>query len=438
MKILLNFTNCSLTTSAYFIYSINLFHSVTHLSFDPLAKSAIMRNSIVPSKYFNDDIISIDSDDEDAEQIEYIIVQCSDGAIKKIPQHCIANATGKEPNVELAAKTRIIAQRKTVLMPMIYSKFDDQFVPSHANDEQAFYPGIISSHKYLPENKIWQYLVFFDDGHVQYVSNKNIRVVFGDFGTKYVHSNAQRFYDYYFNGVQKAQLIEIVMKVDTMIRVFLNGEFETARVVKYDAQKSGLALLQYQKTAYAEWLYTGSPRFKIVWTSINKNKKLEQYHDANATMIEVSSDSEDEEDYDSPKKQPLPLNARDPLQKLVMLKPNLLIDNYKATRKLDRRHTCGSACVREFEGNEQIFTFDPLKRPLLAGWTRNSTGLVYYAAPCGRSITTIDATYKYLRTTKSKLTIDCFTFSMNIDCMTEMRSYSVTGRIDYLNDVSVF
>lgn len=405
--------------------------------FNPLAKPLTMSNFIVPATSNTDcDIISLDSDDEESymELMKYYVVECADGTIKKIPHQYIANAAAPEPEYQLHNKTRVIARRRNERMPYVYSRYDDTFVNMYANDEDAFYAGIVSNHKFI-EKGIWYHLIFFDDGHVQHVPIGDIRVVFGNDGLKYVHSKTQRFYDYYFNGVKKATLIELKLKPNERVSVFLNGEFELATVEDCDPKRPGLVLLQYQKSRYAEYIYVGSPRFKRIWTSINKNKKLEQYHDANATLIEVSSDSEEEEDYHSPQKQALPSNARDPLQKVVMLKPSLLIDNYKPSKKLDRRHICGTDCVQEFEKNDKIFEFDPLKRPLLAGWKRNITGLCHYVAPCGRSFNTIEALYKYLITTKSKLTVDCFTFSTNIECMSEVRSYSTTGRIDNLNDV---
>lgn len=390
------------------------------------------------------DVVTIDSDDDDAENeseaykpMRYHIVKCNDGQMKRIPNHCMSNASPPEPAIKMRSKTRVIARRKTDGLPLIYSRFKNEYVQIYANDEEAFYPGIISDYKFM-ENNIWNYLVFFDDGHVQYVSSNNIRVVFGNYGTKYVHKNAKRFYNYYFNAIRTTKLSEIrPTKFDCQLRVFLNGEFELAEVVEYDENKPGLVLLQYEKSRYAEWLYVGSPRLETVWMTINKNKKLERYHDANATLIEVSSDSEEEEDYKSPQKHPLPANARDPLQKRITLQPSSLIDNYKPTKRLERGHLCGRHCVREFERNLQIFEYDPLKRPVLAGWTRNVSGLCQYVTPCGRSFTTIEAVHKYLFNTKSKLTVDCFSFSPNIDCMTEVHSYAPGGRTDFLQDVSL-
>lgn len=179
----------------------------------------------------------------------------------------------------------------------------------------------------------------------------------------------------------------------------------------------------------------------MIWKMIHKDKQMQQYHQANETLVEVSSDSEDEEDesseLQSPPKKPLPIGAKDPKQRTIVLSPNKLIKDYKESQKLDRQHICGWRCVHKFEQNPKIFKYDPLKRPILAGWTRKITGFCKYTAPCGRPFHTLEATYKYLRSTQSKLTIDCFSFSSNIECMKEVRSYNNTDTKYYLNDVSI-
>lgn len=149
--------------------------------------------------------------------------------------------------------------------------------------------------------------------------------------------------------------------------------------------------------------------------------------------IEISLDSEEKDECDLES-----IDVKNPMQKTVMLKPENLIDDYKPTHKLDRQHICGERCVCEFEKNPQIFEHDPLKRPLLAGWARKLTGICFYIAPCGRSFNTLEATYKYLYTTKSKLTIDCFSFSSKIECMKEVIGYNDTNNKYLLNDVSHF
>lgn len=276
-------------------------------------------------------------------------------------------------------------------------------------------------------------MVFFDDGHVQYVAVENIRVVFGTYNRKHVHKNASDFYDYYFKSVRTEKLIEIRGKPDGFIRCFLHGEFELAQIV--ECQRSGTVLLKYDKSNYVESVYVGSPRLEPVWVSIIRNERLKRFYDANMTKIVVSSDSEDDEELQSPKKYQMPIGAKELPQKTFLCVPKEILKNYKPPKKFDRKHTCDPKCVEDYESNSAIFEYDPLKRPLLAGWERSVSGLPHYTAPCGRKYNTIESLLRYLLLTDSKLTIDCFTFSSNINCLVEVRTRSKNK--DYLNNVSI-
>lgn len=375
------------------------------------------------------------------------LVEFEDGTIKLLPDYCVANGAAPENFIKLKSQTRIIARRKSKFLPietvphLSPDENDSEKAKFTANqlfvnDDTAFYPGIMGSNTHsCRKNGRWYNLVFFDDGHVQYVKNADIRIVFGSYGTKYVHPNAKQFFDYYFVGLRRTVQIEMNCDVGKICSVSLNGEFELAEVIQYDPERPALALLLFIKRNILEWLYVGSPRFQKVWTEILKDKK---YKDVNATMIEVSSDSEEEnDDYDSPVKRPLSSTSKNLIQREVCLFPRTLIDNYREPRDLGARHTCSNSCVRQYEENEKIFDFDPLKRPLLAGWKRKMADRIYiYDAPCGRTYYTIDNIHKYLVATDSKLSIDCFCLSANIECMIEKRSQNGSGKTYYLNDVS--
>lgn len=383
----------------------------------------------------DDDIINLDSDEETEPIIYHIVETLTDNRILKIADHHVANGNPPDPGDKLAIQTRIIARRMLALFPMAYDEEKKNVRYLYKNDDDAFYAGVIGSHNYC-ENGMHYYLIFFDDGHVQYVPSNRIRVVFGNYGTKYVHPNAQKFYDYYFSSIRNSSLREITTCVKRQIRVCLNGSFETARVLSYDPNKPALITVDFIKSKQAECLFAGSPRFEKIWKELLKDEKMKKYNDTNITMIEVSSDSEEEEDYQSPKKHPLPANAKDPTQKTIMFRPHSLMgDKYKAGKSY-RRHVCDPKCIENYEQSRRIFRFDPLKRPLLAGWTRHMNHTCYYVAPCGRICRSLNALYKYLKETQSKLTIDCFSLSTNIKPMTEIRSVSDYG-IKYLNDVSV-
>lgn len=389
------------------------------------------------------EVINLDSDEEEIQSIKYRLVEFPDGLEKRIPEHYMASGFPTDPNEQIPPETRVIARRKQRYFPVRLYNDDSncpQLSPLCKNDDSAFHAGIISYKKVFRKD-CYHYLVFFDDGHVQYVASKNIRVVIGNHDLKYVHENARKFYDFYFNnGQSECFLPEVECAIGNKLRVFSNNKLEMAEVHKYSRKKPGLFLLYFRESHTAEWLYTGSPRIRSIWELLVKNKKLKRYHQANTTLIEVSSDSEEEDDDqpEQPKKEREnpPENASDLRQKIVRLRPESLIDNYKPTRKLDRHHTCGRGCVRDNEMNHQIYDFDPLKRPLLAGWTRKRTGTCCYIAPCGRPFIAIETLYKYLKITNSKLSIDCFTFSSDIDCLTEVHSVSKTGQEQFLNDVS--
>lgn len=231
------------------------------------------------------DVINLDSDEE-VEFMKYHIVETSDGTTYKLPHYCLAEASQPNPHIKLRSKTRVIARRK------------QENSPSTATSDLGFFPGI-TSHKSFFRDGCWNYLIFFDDGHAQHVPIHEIRVVFGNYGTKYVHENAQRFYDYYFDGVKQTKLPELGFRNEQCTKVFRDGEFQRAKVILID---EGLAKLHFSNTKHSEWLYVGSPRFEIVWHLIIKNKRLERYQQVNMTLLEVSSDSEeDDDDYQSPK-----------------------------------------------------------------------------------------------------------------------------------------
>lgn len=387
------------------------------------------------------DIITLDSSDEETEtMVDYHTVEDPHGETRKIPDYNMAYGYPPNPHERLPNGLRIIARRKQKDFPTGYSERGLEYL--FRNDDSAFYAGILSC-EWKESNGRYSYLIFFDDGIVQYVKNSNIRVVFGNYGKRYVHENAKKFYGYYFDRVKTKRMMEVVCVPRKKIMAFLNDRLELAEVIEYNKDKwRGLVLLLFLKSNQAEWLYTGSPRIEKIWKLIHKDKQMKQYHQAHETLIEVSSDSETEEQCDSqsPQKKPLPIDAKDPKQKTIILAPHQLIDDYKETRKVDRKHSCGKSCVRDFEKNPQIYEYDPLKRPLLAGWTRKVTATCSYIAPCGKPFSkpfnTLETIYKYLRKTRSKLTIDCFTFSTHIECMKEVISYNGTNSQHFLNDVS--
>lgn len=223
------------------------------------AKQPKLMNSTMSSSLCESDVINLDSDEE-IDPIKYYIVETFDGKSHRVPDYCIANGSQPDPDIKLRPQTRIVARRKPELLPSIRAKEGD-LLSMYSNDDSAFYPGIISYER-LQKDGCWHYLIFFDDGHAQYVPIDRIRVVFGNYESKYVHKNARRFYDYYFNGVKQSRLAEILFQNEQRTFVFFNGQVHQAKMI---SSNSRLIQLHFPKSDHYEWLYAGSPRFQPIW-----------------------------------------------------------------------------------------------------------------------------------------------------------------------------
>lgn len=213
-----------------------------------------MKSSSSPSS----DVIVLDSDDDDddddetkPETVEYHNVEDPHGEIRKIPDYFMAYGYPPDPAVRLPYGLRIIARRKQEHFPVGYSKLGRAYL--YHNDDTAFYAGILSCECRHHDGQ-FSYMVFFDDGHVQYVTNNNIRVVFGNYGKRYVHENAQKFYDYYFYRVKIKRMMEIACVLDRNIMVYVNNRLELAQVCGYDHdERRALVLLHFLKSNLMEW-----------------------------------------------------------------------------------------------------------------------------------------------------------------------------------------
>lgn len=207
-------------------------------------------------------VINLDSSDEDKytdTDVKYHMVVGPDGEIRKIADYHLAFAYPSNPKEQLPYGLRVIARRKQKHFPIAYSHHGATYL--YHNDDSAFYAGILSCETISVSHENFRYLVFFDDGHVQYVSSNDVRVVFGNNGKRYVHENARKFYDYYFYRVKIKRMMEVTCVPEQILSVFLNHRFELAKVVEYDkVRRPGLMLLQFPNSHQAEWLYTGSNR----------------------------------------------------------------------------------------------------------------------------------------------------------------------------------
>lgn len=389
-------------------------------------------------------------DDDDAEQqdepyetidltgereVEWMTVGI-DNKEFNLPEYAIAEYN--RPRNILKPGTRIIARFQKKCLPYLKLSGKIEYL---VKDIDGFYSGIISHTKHDSS-----YMVFFDNGLTQYVPETEIRRVYGDRGHKKgVHSNAQEFYNYYFNNWKLQSLPEITPTEGLSLWAYLAAKecWRMAKVVEIDEKRPLMVKLYFPIEDFFEWLYVGSPRIKAIGKFINTSKPLEKYN-PNVSTVELSSDSEDESDVWHPREQQKLTTHRIAIQiKTIRMK---ISPSVSSTRTL--RHSCSSECIGD-EINSEIINLlpktEPLYRPLICGWLRdirksiNSSSSIIYSAPCGRKLMSIKSLYEHLKKTRSKLSIDCFTFEKNVDCTIIRKTVCEDGGpVHFLNDVSNF
>lgn len=385
-----------------------------------------------PGSFINE-IIDLDSDNEETEiKIHRIKLKDENGAttIQDVPEYAIAYYDPPKPNDRLGPEIRVIAKRQVNKLPFTIGP-DGTEQPCNY-DLNGFYSGVISDLK-LKHAKQRYYLVFFDDGLTQYIPEHDIRRVYGNYGYTYVHANAHKFCNYYFDCMRRQSLPEITPIMNQQIKVYLKDCWCMAKVKAIDPIQPNLVKFYFEAENYGEWLYIGSPRISRIWKHIYKAESRVLY-DPNETCVVVSSDSEDEgHEWQPPKQKPLDV-PRKITRKLTNLKPKP--PNIRSPKKLIR-HRCSNNCVYyEQLLYERIFGYDPLTRPLASGWRRRiQNNGVIYMAPCGRLFQSIDTTHKYLIKTESELSIDCFTFDRKVDCLRISETVCDDGQEYLLNDV---
>lgn len=368
-------------------------------------------------------------------EVEWMTVVIENKELK-LPEYAVADYN--KPRNILKPGTRIIARFQKESLPYLKLSGNIELL---VNDINGFYPGIISHTKHNSS-----YMIFFDNGLTQYVPATDIRRVFSDLGHKNgVHSNAQEFYNYYFNNWKLQVLPEISPTVGLSLWAYLAVKecWRMAKVVEIDEKKPQMVKLHFPIEDFFEWLYVGSPRIKAVGKFINTSKPLEKYN-PNVSKVEVSSDSDDETDVWHPREQQTSITHRIAIQIKTIRMENSM--SASSTRTL--RHSCSSECIGD-EINSNIVNLllrtEPLYRPMICGWFRdkrksiNSSSSIVYSAPCGRKLTSIKTVYVHLKKTKSKLSIDCFTFEKNVDCAIIRKTvYKDGSPVHFLNEVGNF
>lgn len=308
---------------------------------------------------------------------------------KTVPEYYLAEARTLQLNEFLKKGTRVIAKRDQAKLPFRFSSTYNHNIHLGSNSDDGFYAGIVGE-QYETDDGI-QCLIFFDDGHTQYISMKYIKLVFGaNNNWKYAHQNARRFYSYLMNTVEDVVIDEPLYHDE--IKIDFNCDWQWARVEEVDRS---LIKVYFMEVNRYEWIWIGSPRIETIWRKMHKNKHLNKFTPNDLDVVELLSDDSDNE-----------------------IDPQFEMTKCPNPKKLVP-HQCSNKCV-PFEHSVNMSKFDALQRPLITGWKRNlGKSKVSYQTPCGMSKYSLSSVRKFLIKTKSNLLIDSFTFDNNVDCYEE-------------------
>jgi len=138
-------------------------------------------------------------------------------------------------------------------------------------DDGDFYAGIIAESPCLTNQQ--RYLVFFDDGDVQYCSNNEVRQVYKQ--SEYVwrdvtvSATANFICDYLTHKQTYTELMKVQISEGDHIKVEYEGEWWDTKVAVVDCN---ILMVIYDKDHSEEWIYRGSRRLHPIFIKINSDK----------------------------------------------------------------------------------------------------------------------------------------------------------------------
>lgn len=287
----------------------------------------------------------------------------------------------------------------------------------------------------------FRYLIFFDDGYVQYQQHKNIRLIVHKSNSIWndVHPDFKDFIRNYLDKYPERQMVRLTNK--HYIRAAYDNKWQYAKVLDVDAS---LVKLYFKDLKICEWLYRGSSRLYNIYEKQSKfkqgircrqsglaylNKPFVEYTSVEepvtaskcvARKSTNTSRSSVTTHNDGSLKHINKCNAFEvfvPVLPQNRFRPKLFVD-----------HSCNNSCIDWTEYNyNKTTSIGMLATPIYYGFDRvlvefNATQkCVWYTAPCGRTIKSIKEMHDYLIVTKSTMTIDQFDFNNWVKVMNEFK-----------------
>lgn len=353
-------------------------------------------------------------------------------------------AYDKPPDVILPVGSRVVAH---------YRPEDSSSARS------SLYAGIIAE---PPKNmNRYRYLVFFDDGYAQYVKHTEVYLVCAASKDVWedIHPDARDFVKGYLMQYPERPMVKL--QKDQVIKTEWNGQWWSARVMAIDASMVKMFFDADQRT---EWIYRGSRRLGPLFNELEnaaanrlsgKNRRhnilirkphqpyveytrgLDEPVNRQSDMSEKSI--QDEKKYPDIARPTLNGTPRNVAKKsttqekkdyvayerqLIQLGELKSQIGYKETETFNRsriqykaHYNCTESCRNGDDDPSKHKGKNPLLIPTYEGWERHITKhrgtgkqVVLYRAPCGRRLRNVEDVNTYLLKTKSKLTVDLFTF----------------------------
>lgn len=343
--------------------------------------------------------------------------------------------------------------------------------PKHTAVTGSYYIGIIAEIP-TPANKL-RYLIFFDDGYAQYVEHRDIRVVTEASSCPWedVSSDSREFIREYLQAYPERPMVRLQQY--NYIKTEWNGHWWKAQVQEVDGS---LVKMFFPVDKRTEWIYRGSTRLSPLFNKkMNLQAQTERpfktirrrtglhFNRGPSNVIEYLAQGQDSLS-DKPYTHTAHHSggerravARKSTAARAGTPPREVLEKVEQEGQGEKKtvdiastipkfmpHECRASCLGPNKDSITIHKgYSPLLFPILFGWRREisktkkkSTAkhLVNYVAPCGRRLRNSEEVFKYLRMTKSRLQIDCYSFEYSVDVNTE---WEPTRKVFYLEDISV-
>lgn len=160
--------------------------------------------------------------------------------------------------------TIVLAQRSPKRLPYILENNVKVFEQQQQVENDLFM-GFINGH--IKRHRRLYYLVFFVDGHVQYISDTKIRLNHDQVAWNGIHQEAKHFFKYL---VEADHAVHHFEEADA-IKIELNGEWKWATV---EVVYKSLIKVEFLANGRFEWLFMGSPRIQKVWRMIHNDRRF--------------------------------------------------------------------------------------------------------------------------------------------------------------------